>query len=98
LAATKTTSQKGKCWLVTSQALYLKIHPSTLDVLDELLCYGWIDGIRRELDVPTYATDFAKENRTLANNFIKSAERLIKEGKIKHAGFSINWKFQTKGL
>jgi hypothetical protein len=23
---------------------------------------------------------------------------LIKEGKIKHAGFSINWKFQTKGL
>ena len=47
--------QKESIWLVTYKKAIEEKYVSTSQVLDELLCFGWIDGIRRKLD----------ENRTM---------------------------------
>jgi uncharacterized protein YdeI (YjbR/CyaY-like superfamily) len=43
-------SQKESIWLVTYKKQVPKKYVSIQEVLDELLCFGWIDGIRRKLD------------------------------------------------
>ncbi|WP_116970360.1 YdeI/OmpD-associated family protein [Blastomonas sp. UPD001] len=37
-------------WLVTFKKHVTRSYVSRFDVLDELLCFGWVDGIRRKLD------------------------------------------------
>lgn len=74
-------------WLVTFKKVAPKKYVSTSEVLDELLCFGWIDGIRRKLD----------ENRTMqliaprktehwAKTYKDRASKLIKEGRMKPVG------------
>ena len=43
-------SQTESVWLVTYKKSEASKYISRWDVLDELLCFGWIDGIRRKLD------------------------------------------------
>lgn len=43
-------SQKDSIWLVTFKKEVQDKYVSIQEVLDELLCFGWIDGIRRKLD------------------------------------------------
>lgn len=43
-------SQKESIWLVTFKKEIKDKYVSIQEVLDELLCFGWIDGIRRKLD------------------------------------------------
>ena len=43
-------SQKESVWLVTFKKEVQDNYVSIQTVLDELLCFGWIDGIRRKLD------------------------------------------------
>ncbi len=43
-------SQKESIWLVTFKKEVLDKYVSIQEVLDQLLCFGWIDGIRRKLD------------------------------------------------
>jgi uncharacterized protein YdeI (YjbR/CyaY-like superfamily) len=43
-------SQKESIWLVTFKKEVPDKYVSIQEVLDELLCFGWIDGIRRKLD------------------------------------------------
>lgn len=47
--------QIDSVWLVTFKKSLKDKYVSTDEILDELLCFGWIDGIRRKLD----------ENRTM---------------------------------
>lgn len=79
--------QKESVWLVTFKKNNPDKYISTAEVLDELLCFGWIDGIRRKLD----------ENRTMqliaprkvehwAQSYKERARKLIKEGKMQPAG------------
>lgn len=46
----KNYTQKESIWLVTFKKETLDKYVSVEEVLDELLCFGWIDGIRRKLD------------------------------------------------
>jgi uncharacterized protein YdeI (YjbR/CyaY-like superfamily) len=46
----KSHSQKESIWLVTYKKQVVEKYVSVQDVLDELLCFGWIDAIRRKLD------------------------------------------------
>jgi len=46
----KNHSQKESIWLVTFKKTVLDKYVSVQEVLDQLLCFGWIDGIRRKLD------------------------------------------------
>jgi uncharacterized protein YdeI (YjbR/CyaY-like superfamily) len=43
-------SQKESIWLITYKKEIQDKYVSIQEVLDELLCFGWIDGIRRKLD------------------------------------------------
>ena len=43
-------SQKESIWLVTFKKEVQDQYVSIQELLDELLCFGWIDGIRRKLD------------------------------------------------
>ena len=43
-------TQKESIWLVTYKKHVPDKYVSISEVLDQLLCFGWIDGIRRKLD------------------------------------------------
>ncbi len=47
----KNHTQKESIWLVTYKKQVPEKYISVQEVLDELLCFGWIDGIRRKLDL-----------------------------------------------
>lgn len=42
--------QEESVWLVTYKKIVKEKYVSISEVLDELLCFGWIDGLRRKLD------------------------------------------------
>jgi uncharacterized protein YdeI (YjbR/CyaY-like superfamily) len=91
--------QKESVWLVTYKKIVPENYLSTSDVLDELLCYGWIDGIRRKLDdVLTMQLISPRRIEHWANTYKVRAERLIKEGKMQHAGFQLIEISKQKGL
>lgn len=55
--------------------------------LDEALCFGWIDGIRKKIDATRYAQRFTprKSNRWSAIN-LRRAQALIAAGRMQPAG------------
>jgi uncharacterized protein YdeI (YjbR/CyaY-like superfamily) len=56
--------------------------------VDEALCVGWIDGIRRSIDVERYAIRFTPRRRqsTWSAVNIKRAKELIRLGRMQPAG------------
>jgi len=58
------------------------------EALDEALCYGWIDGVRRSLDDTSYTIRFTpRKPRSIWSNVnVKHVERLEKEGRMRPAG------------
>ena len=58
------------------------------EALDEALCFGWIDGVRRNLDETSYTIRFTPRKPrsiwSLVN--VKHVERLKKEGRMHAAG------------
>ena len=89
--------QKESVWLVT----YLKVVPekylSREEVLDELICFGWIDGIRRKLDDRrTMQLISPRRVQHWAQTYKDRAAKLIAEGKMHEAGFrSIDYSKQV---
>ncbi|NRB51672.1 MAG: YdeI/OmpD-associated family protein [Saprospiraceae bacterium] len=80
--------QQESIWLVT----YKKVKPgkyvSTSEVLDELLCFGWIDGIRRKLDAErTMQLIGPRRQQHWAKTYKDRAAKLIEEGKMESAGY-----------
>ena len=59
--------------------------------VDEAICFGWIDGIRRSIDEISYCIRFTPRNRT--SNWsavnIKKAEELIKKGLMRPEGLEL---------
>lgn len=95
----KNHLQKESVWLITYKKIVPEKYLSTSDVLDELLCYGWIDGIRRKLDDKlTMQLISPRRIEHWANTYKVRAERLIKEGKMQHAGFQSIEISKQKGL
>lgn len=60
------------------------------EALDEALCFGWIDGIRKNLDEDSYTIRFtprkSKSIWSLVN--VRHVERLKKEGRMQPAGLA----------
>lgn len=84
----KNHAQKESVWLVTYKKIVPEKYVSTSDVLDELLCFGWIDGIRRKLDdIRTMQLISPRRIEHWAKTYKDRAEKLIKEGKLQRAGF-----------
>jgi len=58
------------------------------EALDEALCFGWIDGVRRGLNETSYVQRFTpRKPRSIWSNInVKHVERLKKEGRMHPAG------------
>jgi uncharacterized protein YdeI (YjbR/CyaY-like superfamily) len=56
--------------------------------LDEALCFGWIDGVRRSLDETSYTIRFTpRKSRSIWSNVnVRHVERLLKEGRMAEPG------------
>jgi len=83
----KQHGQKDSVWLVTYKKSVPEKYLSTSAVLDELLCFGWIDGIRRKLDENlTMQLISPRKAEHWAKSYKDRAAKLVKEGKMKEAG------------
>jgi uncharacterized protein YdeI (YjbR/CyaY-like superfamily) len=61
--------------------------------VDEALCYGWIDGVRRSLDADGFSVRFSprkpRKPRSIWSRVnIRHAKRLIAEGRMRRAGLA----------
>lgn len=72
---------------------YYKVHtkkPSMTwsESVDQALCFGWIDGIRRSIDDDSYCIRFTprKSTSNWSNVNIKKVENLIKNGQMLEVG------------
>ena len=60
------------------------------EAVDEALCFGWIDGVRRSIDATSYANRFTPRTRTSGWSAvnIRRAQELIREGRMRPAGLA----------
>jgi len=58
--------------------------------LDEALCYGWIDGVRRSLDADSFSVRFSpRKPRSIWSRVnVRHAERLIRSKRMTKAGLA----------
>lgn len=59
--------------------------------VDEALCYGWIDGVRRSLDASSYTIRFTprKPGSNWSKVNIAKVEKLTREGRMTPAGLAV---------
>ena len=97
-----TTQEKFREWLEKNHAsaneLVVGFHKKNSgkksitygEALEEALCFGWIDGVKRSLDETSYTQRFtprrARSIWSLVN--VKHVERLKKEGRMHAAGLA----------
>lgn len=80
-------AQTESIWLVTYKKNVPEKYVSTGEVLDELLCFGWIDGVRRKLDADrTMQLIGPRRAQHWARTYKERAARLIEAGKMHAAG------------
>ena len=83
----KNYEREESFWLVTYKKEVPEKYVSTGEVLDELLCFGWIDGIRRKLDEEkTMQLISPRKTQHWAKTYKDRAAKLIKEGKMHTSG------------
>ncbi len=58
------------------------------EAVDEALCFGWIDGVRKSIDETSYANRFTprKSRSTWSAVNIKRVRELVAEGRMRPAG------------
>ena len=80
-------SQSESIWLVTYKKEAQEKYVSVQEVLDEILCFGWIDGIRRKLDdEKTMQLISPRQTQHWTKTYKDRFEKLEKEGKMTDAG------------
>jgi uncharacterized protein YdeI (YjbR/CyaY-like superfamily) len=91
--------QPDSVWLVTFKKHVAGRYVCTSDVLDALLSYGWIDGIRRKLDGDrTMQLVSPRHQQIWAQTYKDRAARLIAEGRMTPAGLAAIAASQRDGL
>lgn len=95
----KNHSQPESVWLVTYKKHTGAKYVSTAEVLDELICFGWIDGIRRKGDeARTLQLISPRKVEHWAQSYKVRAARLIREGKMHAAGKEAMARSKKQGL
>ena len=83
----KNHTQSESVWLVTYKKSNPDKYVSRWDVLDQLICFGWIDGIRRKLDdKKTMQLISQRKVEHWAKTYKERAAKLIDEGKMHAPG------------
>ncbi len=73
-----------------------KSSPSHRELMEEAICFGWIDTIIQKLDENRYIRNFSKRNKNSrwSDNTLRYAKELIKQRKMTPVGL----KFYKEGL
>ena len=91
--------QKESIWLVTFKKTVLDKYVSVQEVLDELLCFGWIDGIRRKLDEEkTMQLISPRKVEHWTKTYKDRYKKLESKGLIENAGKEAVLKSKASGL
>ena len=92
-------SQEEGIWPVTFKKSEKEKYVSRDEVLDELICFGWIDGIRRKLDnTRTMQLISPRRVQHWAKTYKDRAGKLIKENKMHQSGLDSIKKGKESGL
>lgn len=76
-------------WLVRFKKNVPEKFVDRLDVIDELLCYGWVDGIARKLDDErTMQLISPRKQQAWAQSYKERAARLAEEGRLEPPGLA----------
>jgi uncharacterized protein YdeI (YjbR/CyaY-like superfamily) len=82
-------NQTESVWLVTFKKSATDKYVSRDEVLNELLCFGWIDGIRRKLDdTRTMQLISQRKVQHWAKTYKDRANQLIQEGRMHQSGLA----------
>lgn len=80
-------TQTENIWLVTFKKTVPDKFVSTESILDEVIAFGWIDGIRRKLDdTRTMQIIGPRQTQAWAKSYKDRAAKLIEEGRMTEAG------------
>ncbi|MEM6803181.1 MAG: YdeI/OmpD-associated family protein [Bacteroidota bacterium] len=91
--------QEESVWLVTYKKSEGEKYVSRWQVLDELICFGWIDGIRRKLDDRKTMQLISKRRvEHWAKSYKERAAKLIEEGSMHEAGLATIEASKANGL
>lgn len=91
--------QSDSVWLVTFKKSVPGKFVSTSEVLDELIAFGWIDGIRRKLDDNrTMQLIAPRQAQHWSKTYKDRASRLEKEGRMHDAGRAAITRSKTLGM
>lgn len=94
----KHHATKSEIWIVFYKKHTGKQIAPYQDIVDEALCFGWIDGIEKRIDDERYALRFTprkKKSNWSATN-IARYKKLLKAGKITPAGAAAFARKDTK--
>ncbi|MFP2996823.1 YdeI/OmpD-associated family protein [Spongiivirga sp. MCCC 1A20706] len=95
----KNHTQPESVWLVTYKKSYPEKYVSRWEVLDELICFGWIDGIRRKLDdKKTMQLISQRKVGHWAKTYKERAVKLIDEGRMHESGLKAIEISKSNGL
>lgn len=81
----------SEVWLVFYKKHTGQPGPSYNDAVEEALCFGWIDGIKRRIDGERYAFRFTPRNpkSNWSPSNVKRARKLIAEGAMRPTGMKL---------
>jgi len=92
-------AQEDSVWLVTYKKSEKEKYVSRWDVLDELICFGWIDGIRRKLDdKKTMQLISPRKTQHWARTYKERAAKLIDDGRMHTSGLQSIARSKENGL
>jgi uncharacterized protein YdeI (YjbR/CyaY-like superfamily) len=92
-------SQDESVWLVTFKKVTPEKYVSRQQVLDELLCFGWIDGVLRTLDDKrTMQLISPRRRQVWAKSYKDRVARLIAEGRMEQPGLAAIETSKARGL
>jgi uncharacterized protein YdeI (YjbR/CyaY-like superfamily) len=86
----KNYSKVSEVWIGFYKISSGKKTVSYKEAVDEALCFGWIDGIRKGIDEESYVNRFTprRKNSIWSNVNTKRINELIKEGRVEPAGMA----------
>ena len=87
----KNHDKASELWVGFYNAKSGKASAKYKEVLDEAPCFGWIDGIRKNVDPDSYMIRFTprKNNSIWSNVNTRRIKELIEEGRVQPSGLKV---------
>ena len=92
----KNHDKENKVSVIVHKKHTGKLSPSHKELMEEAICFGWIDTTIKRLDEERYMRNFSRRNKNSkwSDNTIRYGKELIKKGKMTPVGL----KFYKEGL